>query len=157
MIDSGQQNEKELMFETKLQFKDKFLAILQIILGLGLALIYLSTMTKSQWGGQFFIASFFILFAIQGIRTTKTFLLFQDKLIVKRPFFFTNSTDIVFKIDEIKEIIFRNIKGRFGGKHIIIKSKKLNESYRIDFPEKTLGEFIFKLTELGVKTSKDNM
>jgi hypothetical protein len=57
----------------------------------------------------------------------------------------------------LKEVIFRRIKGRFGGPHIIIRSKHINESYRIDFNEETLNKFKLTLTQLGIKVSSENM
>ncbi|TNE74862.1 hypothetical protein EP331_00560 [bacterium] len=135
------------IFETNLTVFDKFLVIIQLgagVLGIG---YFSAKFTRDDWGGQIFILCFFAIWIIQVIRVAKTFHLYQDRLIIKRPFFFTKKTNV----------IFRKIKGRFGGPHIIIKAKRLNESYRIDFSNFVLDDFITQLQKLGIKSSKENL
>lgn len=143
------------IFKTNLTVFDIFLVIIQLVAGI-LGIGYFSaTATWNEWGGQIFILCFFILWIIQVIRVAKTFHLYSDRLIIKRPFFFTEKTNVIFMTVDIKEVIFRKIKGRFGGPHIIIKTKKLNASYRIDFSNSVLEDFINQLQRLGIKSSKE--
>ena len=152
-----EKNSNEILFETTLTWFDYLLSFLSLIFG-AIGLFYFAIkMTKSEWGGQLFICVFFLIWIIQGVRGAKTFHLLEDKLIVRRPLTFTTNTDITFNIADLKEVIFRNIKGRFGGPHIIIKSKRINESYRIDFNKEKLNELNLTLSELGIKVSLENM
>lgn len=136
---------------------DKLLTLGQIIFGI-LGLVYFSSkFTKSEWGAVLFICLFFFIWIIQAIRATKTFHLYADKLVIRRPFFFTTKSDQTFKIDELKEVIFRRIKGRFGGPHLIIRAKRLNDDFRIDFGTEIRNQFTTQLARLGVKVSSENM
>ena len=147
----------EVLFETSLTWLDYLLSFVSLIFGATALFYFAFTMTKSEWGAQLFMCVFFLIWIIQGVRVEKTFHLFADKLIVRRPLSFTTNTDVIFNISELKEIIFRKVKGRFGGPHIIIKSKRINESYRIDFNKDTLNKFNLTLTELGIKVLLENM
>jgi hypothetical protein len=146
-----------LIFETKLGSIERVLGIIQVLFGFGITLFLLLSLLKKYSGGNLFLAIFCLVFTIQVIRTSKTFHLYSNRLIIRRPLFFSRKTDIVVNLNEIKEIIFRRIRGRYGGPHIIIKAKRFNESYRIDFSNRILNEFIAKLIEREVKTSKENM
>ncbi len=145
------------LFETTMTWLEKLFVAGQIGLGF-LGLVYFaSKFTKADWGGQLFMCFFFVIWIVQAIRVAKTFHLFADRLVIRRPFFFTTKTDQTFKIDEIKEVIFRRIKGRFGGPHLIVKAKRLNDDFRIDFGTEIRNDFIAQLTKLGVKVSSENM
>lgn len=145
------------IFETNLTVFDRFLVIIQIAAGV-LGIVYFSAkLTRDEWGSQIFILSFFAFWIIQVIRIAKTFHLYHDRLIIKRPFFFTEKTNVIFMTADIKEVIFRKIKGRFGGPHIIIRAKRLNGSYRINFSNSVLDDFIVQLQRLGIKSSKENL
>jgi hypothetical protein len=150
-------NNRSPIFETKLEFSDKLFATIQTILGLCGMTFFLSKLSKTEWGWPLIIACFFFIWIIQGLSSTKTIHLFSDRLVVKRPLFITNRADKSFKIEDLKEVVFRKVKGRFGGPHLIIRSRRINESFRIDFSNEIITEFISKLIELGIKTSKDNM
>lgn len=100
----------------------------------------------------------FISFGIiQFMRYAKTFHLHQDKLIIKRPLFLTEKINVVFKTENIKEIIFKKIDGRFGGPFINIYSKDLDESYRINFSEREITEFSLALEKMNIKTKRENL
>ncbi len=137
------------LFETTLTWLDKLLAIGQIALGFWGLIYFASQLTKSSWGGQLFLCFFFVILIVQAIRVAKTFHLYADKLIVRRPFFFTTKTDQTFKIDELKEVIFRRIKGRFGGPHLIIRAKRLSDTFRIDFGTEIRNDFIIQKFIVG--------
>ena len=144
------------IFKTNLSSLETFLVVIQLILGVLGSAYFASSFTRDDWGAQLFILCFFIFWIIQVIRGAKTFHLFSDKLIIKRPFAFTQMTNVVFMAADIKEVIFKKINGRFGGPYILIKSKRINEAYRINFSNSVLDNFITHLQELGIKSSKEN-
>lgn len=150
-------NTNILLFETRLTKFDKFLVLVYLVAGtIGLIFSVVHLLFK-QWGICLFICTVLILQMIQAIRVAKTFHLYSDRLVVKRPFFFSDKTDHVFKVSQLKEVRFRDIKGRFGGPHLIVRSVGLHESYRIDMKEEDVSRFITSLTYLGIKTGRDNM
>ena len=145
------------LFETTMSWLDKLLVTGQIAFGFFALIFSASKFTKEDWVGKLFICFFFFIWIVQAIRVTKTFHLFADRLVIRRPFFFTTKTDQTFKIDELKEVVFRGIKGRFGGPHIIIRAKLHNDAFRIDIGTEIRNIFIAQLTKLGVKVSTENM
>ncbi|HYD22904.1 MAG TPA: hypothetical protein VEB40_15580 [Flavipsychrobacter sp.] len=145
------------LLETTLTWLEKLLTIGQIAVASYALFYYASKFTKAEWGGPLFLCLFFMGWIIQAIRVAKTFQLFADRLVVRRPFSITTKTDRIFKVAELREVIFRNVKGRFGGPHLIIKAKKFDDSFRIVLGEKRKNDFIDQLTKLGVKVSRENM
>lgn len=148
------------LFETTITKLDMFLTIGKIGIGIvGLVKFASNLFTKSGWGFDLFMCIFFILWIIQAIRGVKTFHLFPERLVVKRPFFFTTKTDKTFKTDEIKEVVFHRIKGKYGGWFLNIRAEQLrhNDDFRIHFGANIRSEFITQLNNLGVKvSSKEN-
>jgi hypothetical protein len=69
----------------------------------------------------------------------------------------TSKTNTVLKLNEIKEVIFRDIQGRFGGPVIIIDSTVMTETYRMNFSRKDVSEFEIELNKLGIKTTRDRI
>lgn len=145
------------LFETRLSFWYKFFHLLVILFLFIVIVTILSITTSTSWVERILFILFLSFWIIQIIRASKTFHLFSDKLIVRRPLFFSKRTDVVFKLAEINEVIFRRIKYKFGGPHIIIKSKSRSESYRIDLSDETLNQFITSLSESGLKVSTENL
>ena len=149
--------EENIIYKTQLGFLEILITIAFIVL---LFLIILLISYKYYSDGIFIIlilSSIYFLMIIQIIRGTKTFYLSKSSLIIKRPFLLGIINDKEFKINDIKEIIFRTVQGRFGGPHIIIKSKKETESYKIDIKQKDLELFIKHLTTLEIKTIRDKL
>ena len=149
--------EENIIYKTQLGFLEILITIAFIVL---LFLIILLISYKYYSDGIFIIlilSSIYFLMIIQIIRGTKTFYLSKSSLIIKRPFLLGIINDKEFKINDLKEIIFRTVQGRFGGPHIIIKSKKETESYKIDIKQKDLELFIKHLTTLEIKTIRDKL
>lgn len=152
------------VFQTRLDAFDYITVWAQVFLFLGAVFFFGNDMTRTSWGGQLTMIVFFLFFLVQGIRSAKVFILYPDRLVVKRPFTFTSKTDVIFEVSILTEVIFRNVSGRFGGPHIIIKGKlprksysvTVEESYRIDVSDSLLQEFISCLSGLGVKTTNEN-
>ncbi len=137
------------IFETTLSRVDNLIAIGQIALG---ALGITWTTSKAVnlgWGLQLFFCLFFAGWIVQAVRRAKTFHLFADRLVVRRPFTFTTKTDQVYKVQEIREVIFSRIKGP----HLYIRANGRYADFRIDFTEKTRNIFISELVKLRVKVS----
>ena len=149
--------EENIIYKTQLGFLEILITIAFIVL---LFLIILLIAYKYYSDGIFIIlilSSIYFLMIIQIIRGTMTFYLSKSSLIIKRPFLLGIINDKEFKINDLKEIIFRTVQGRFGGPHIIIKSKKETESYKIDIKQKDLELFIKHLTTLEIKTIRDKL
>lgn len=146
----------KLVFASKLTFSDIAEGCFFILLGLFGVVKFSLEITNDSKFGQITLIIFFIFLVIQGIRVAKTFLLYEEKLVVRRPLTLTTLTDIEFPTCEIKEVVFKRIKGRFGGQHILIKSRSKYISYRIECSNKEIKEFIEKLNSLNIKTTFDN-
>ena len=145
------------IFKTSLTLFEVFIGFVLFIFGFCLFLYFLLNLQKGELGFQLFVLIFSLILLIQAIRTTKTFLIFDDKIVIRRPLTLTNKTDVVFKLDDLKEIIFRNIKGRFGGPHLIVISNKNTISYRINSDKEVINEFINTLNRKGIKITNDNI
>lgn len=141
------------IFETTLGRVDKLLAIGQIALGALGIIWFTSTAVNLGWGLQLFVCLFFAVWIVQAVRGAKTFHLFSDRLVVRRPFTFTTKVDQVYRVEELREVVFSRIKGRFGGPHLHIRANGRYADYRIDFTEKIRNIFISELVKLGVKVS----
>lgn len=133
---------------------DKFSAWFQIAFGLGVIIYFLPQISRHNWGMPLLLLGLFLVMVIQGMRSPKTYLLYKDKLVVRQPLYFSPKTDTIFILSDIREVGFNNRTGRFGGPHLYIRSKRLVESYRIDFPEETVDRFVQELVALGVKAVK---
>ncbi len=147
----------ELKYRTKIDiFKTSLLTIeLTSVLILG---FYASIKSINKNNGMLIFGIILVLVcAIQIIRVVKRFDLYEQVLIINRPLSFTPKTNTVLKISDIKKITFRQIKGRFGGPVLIINSSKLDETYRINFPENSIDEFETELNKLGIETVRDGI
>jgi hypothetical protein len=107
----------------------------------------------SSWIGVVII----IVSVIQVIRRVKQFVLFTDKLIITRPLFPFHLADINYKLNEIKEVKFHKIKGRFGGSFVTIRSVTLDGSYLIASDKESIDYFEMQLQKLGIKTIRDGL
>jgi hypothetical protein len=144
------------IFESKLSLLDLLDGGFLIIIGLLGIIKFSFDFTNVGELEPLLLTIIFSALFIQGIRVIKTFILYEEKLIIRRPLTLTKKTDVVFQTSEIKEIIFRKIKGRFGGPHILIKSRSKHISYRIGSKEREIKEFIEKINSLNIKTMLDN-
>lgn len=145
------------IFQTTTTWMDRFSVLIQLILAIGITVFWFLKTSKIEWGSILFLYVFISIWVIQALRSNIVFRLFSDRLEVNRPFFFISPKPKVFPVTELKEVIFRRVKGRYGGPHVIVYSKELDDSYRIDFSKETMSDFVNRLTDLGVKVSLDNM
>lgn len=140
------------LFETSLSRQDKVFFALQTLLSLAVFIKALSLFTETDWGWPLFLALFAVGLFIQGILIAKTFHLYADRLVVRRPLFFTRKTDRSFPIAEIKELLFKKLKGPY----LHIKLKRSEASYQLGFDADTRATFITHLEALGLKVSINN-
>lgn len=145
------------IFETTTTWMDRFSVLIQLILAIGITIIWFLKTSKIEWGSILFLYVFISIWVIQALRSHIVFRLFSDRLEVNRPFFFISPKPKVFPVTELKEVIFRRVKGRFGGPHVMVYSKELDDSYRINFPKSTMNDLVNCLTGLGVKVSIENL
>ncbi len=143
-------------FEIKIDLIRNIPFILDSLFEIGIGIILVLKNPKDQT--LIFLGSGFILFGIiQFIRKIKTFHLTDNVLIIKRPFFPFAMAEEKFQISKIKEIKFIKIKGRFGGKHMVVETSDRSESYRIETTIETIDEFEVNLKALGITPIRDDM
>jgi hypothetical protein len=148
---------EKLIFETKLNKVDYLMAFFYII-SFSLAtffhgfVVFFDTVE-----GAFFGLVVSILFIIWVVRGLKVFILYSDKLVVRRPLFFTSKFDKVYMIKEIKDVNFYFSRGRFGGNMMCVYTIYCNkyESYRINFKTEERKLFIELLKEIGINVKDD--
>ncbi|NRD21579.1 hypothetical protein HNV08_16105 [Winogradskyella eckloniae] len=100
---------------------------------------------------------FVLIGLIQLVRKIKTFHLTKTDLIIKRPLFpFIIATEN-YPLNEIKEIKFNKIKGRFGGSHLIVDSKNKSSSFRIETTKDNIDKFELELKKLNIKSIRIGM
>ena len=98
---------------------------------------------------------FLILGIVQFSYTLKSFHLYDDCLIVKRPFHFLKP-DTKFEISEIDRIAFRQVKSKIGGgNYLIVFSNKTEKDFMLTYSEKTLKIFISKLKDAGIQITQE--
>ena len=125
-------------------------AILEV--SIGISLILKSGKNKSL---LFLGLGLTIFGIIQFIRKIKTFTLTHDELIIERPLFPFAKTK--FQTSKIKKIKFVNVKGRFGGRHLIIETSNQLESFRIEASKENIDNFEINLKALGIKPIREGM
>ncbi len=147
----------ELRYKTKIDILQTSILTIQLfaVLNFGI-LIFFKNMHKAN-GLMFFGIVSIILSTIQIMRVVKRFELYDKTLIISRPLSMTSKTNTVLKLTEIKEIIFRNVSGRYGGPVIIVDSSVMTETYRMNFSKNEINEFEKELNKVGVKTIRDRI
>lgn len=147
--------EKPLFF-TKLSKIELIGAIFCIGIGLFLMIFFGKNLyEKFKMDSLFlFLVTFFLL--IQVIRIAKTFIVYNDRIVIRRPFaIFKKAFDVVYKLDELKDVTFRTVKARakndFVVFHTKVSSNKSDESYVLN-DRIQLELLISKLESLGMKT-----
>jgi hypothetical protein len=146
-----------LRFKTKIDIFQTSLLTIELIAILVVGLIVIAKNAYISRNMMIVGIIMVLLSAIQIMRVVKRFEVYDEALVIKRPLSMTSKTDTIFKINQIKEIVFRNITGRFGGPVIIVYSSVMDETYRINFPKNSIDEFVSQLNELGIKTVRDNI
>jgi hypothetical protein len=147
--------EKPLFF-TKLSK----IELISAIFFIGIGLFLLSFFGKNLYE-KFRMDSLFLFLApifliIQVIRIAKTFIVYNDRIVIRRPFaIFKKAFDVVYKLDELKDVTFRTVKARAKNDFVIfhtkVSSNKSDESYVLN-DRIQLELLISKLEGLGMKT-----
>ena len=141
-----------LIFDTRIKFIQYFLSILGSFYVFPISFLFFYENKNNDLG----LISIGIIFIIIGIVqfsfTLKSFQIYTDSLVIKRPFFIINPKK-VFLISEIIKITFRQSKSRIGGgNYLLVKTKNTEESFMLIYSSKTLNEFISKLNDVGIET-----
>lgn len=93
-----------------------------------------------------------ILGIVQFSYTLKSFHLYSDSIIIKRPIFIFKQNR-KFQKSEIVKIIFRQSTSRIGGgNYLILNTKNAEERFMLTYSSKTLNDFVAKLKEVEIKT-----
>lgn len=134
--------------------------LISSIFFIGIGLFLMSFFGKNLYE-KFKIDSLFLFLApifliIQVIRIAKTFIVYNDRIVIRRPFaIFKKAFDVVYKLDELKDVTFRTVKARakndFVIFHIKVSSNKSDESYVLN-NRKQMELLMVKLENLGVRT-----
>ncbi|MFY7988718.1 MAG: hypothetical protein ACOVNP_07550 [Flavobacterium sp.] len=147
--------EKPLFF-TKLSKLELISSIFCIGIGLLLMIFFGKILyEKFKMDSLFlFLAPVFLL--IQVIRIAKTFIVYNDRIVIRRPFaIFKKEFDVVYKLNELKDVTFRTVKARAKNDFVIfhtkVSSNKSDESYVLN-DRIYLKLLMSKLESLGVKT-----
>lgn len=122
------------IFSTKLCRFDLISSVFYISIGIAPLFFLRNISSVKLWRENVFLFLILFLFVIQGVRHAKIFVLYSDKIIVRRPFiYFTRIFDVVYKFDELKTITFRTVKAKGTNDFVIfetvISTYKTGESY----------------------------
>lgn len=150
----------KLLYKTKIDFLQTLLLIADVLLVLiafGI-ILFKQIINNVEKSNELIIFSSILITIciIQIIRIVKVFELYDEVMVLKRPLSFTSKTEIIIKIEDIKEIIFRKLKLN-NGTVLIIDSKNLYETYTMNFVKIEIDSFENELIKLGVKTVRDNI
>jgi len=144
------------LFYIKLSKLDLVSAIFYIGIGLFSSCFFGNILFEEFKMGSLFLLLMSILLIIQGIRIAKTFIVYKDRIVIRRPFaLFQKGFDIVYKLDELKDVTFRTVKARAKNDFVIfhtkVSSNKSDESYVLN--DRIQMELLMvKLENLGVRT-----
>ncbi len=141
-----------LLFETRLKFLQYFLSALGCFYCIPISFFAFNSINLIL--NSIGIISW-TLGILQFSYTLKTFHLYDDCLIVRRPMFFLNP-NTTFDINKIDSITFRQVTGSIGaGNYLIVFSNKTEKDFMLIYSGKTLKEFIAKLKEVGIATTQE--
>ena len=122
-----------------------------IFLFVGIA-FYLRSLNEN-FNSKCFAGFLILLFFVWTISRFRTFILYEDKLIIRRTFL-TSKLDKVYQINKIKNILFYFQTGKFGGNKMIVYSIFIGEYdiYSINFNTNQIKLLIreFKNVEVNV-------
>ncbi|PZR21016.1 MAG: hypothetical protein DI539_09210 [Flavobacterium psychrophilum] len=142
------------LFETKLNFTQYLMLTLSAFFIPIIAIIlYFIADEKSDTSYLFFVITLFIPFGFVYLSyIIKSFHLFNDCLIIRRPLHFWKS-ETTFQKTEIEKVRFWLSTSRIGaGYYAGIKTKHNESSFMIVNSRKTLLDFITALQAAGIET-----
>ena len=141
-----------LIFETKLKFTQYFLSALGCFYIIPISFF---TLCSNDLGLNILGVLILILGIVQFSYTLKSFHLYENCLIVRRPMFFLNPKT-KFDRSEIDRIVFRQVRTKIGGgNYLIVFTNKMQKDYMLTYSGETLKEFILKLKDAGIKTVQE--
>ena len=148
---------RKLLYETEIKLFQFFIAALSCfyIIPIYLQTIYWN-ITKDKF--YYFLGlTFMILAIIQFFYMLKKFEIYQDCLIVKRPYFI-KSYNHIFQKDDIERIVFRISSTKIGGGiNLVVHQKKLITSFQVILNQKSLIELVenLRLAKIEVEVAKN--
>jgi hypothetical protein len=143
------------LLETDIFFADLLVVISFATLSLVAAVVFLFRMSADAWGGQLTMALFFLAVTIWIIFTPKTFHLYADRLVIKKPLTYLPATTTVIRLSAIKEVYIgrRGYPGR--GTFMTVKTRSSTYQYRIASDIAFIDDFIDHLRVQGIKAERE--
>lgn len=140
------------IFETKLNFT-QYLALILAAFFIPIIAITFYFIADGNTANLLFTAILFTLFGIVYLSfILKSFRLFNDCLVVHRPFFFWKN-EVTFQKNEIEKVRFWLSSSRIGGGYYLgVKTKHDEKSFMIVNSLKTLKDLIAALQAAGIET-----
>lgn len=147
--------EKPLFF-TKLSKLELICSIFCIGIGLLLMIFFGRILLEKFKMDRLFLFLVPIFLIIQVIRNAKIFIVYNERIVIRRPFaIFKKAFDVVYRLDELNDVTFRTVKSRAKNDFVIfhtkVSSNKSDESYVLN-GRIQLQLLMSKLENLGVKT-----
>ena len=147
--------EKPLFF-TKLSKLELISSIFCIGIGLLLMIFFGKILLEKFKKDSLFLFLVPIFLIIQVIRKVKIFIVYNERIVIRRPFaIFKKAFDVVYRLDELNDVTFRTVKSRAKNDFVIfhtkVSSNKSDESYVLN-GRIQLQLLMSKLENLGVKT-----
>ena len=147
--------EKPLFF-TKLSKLELISSIFCIGIGLLLMIFFGRILLEKFKMDRLFLFLVPIFLIIQVIRNAKIFIVYNERIVIRRPFaIFKKAFDVVYRLDELNDVTFRTVKSRAKNDFVIfhtkVSSNKSDESYVLN-GRIQLQLLMSKLENLGVKT-----
>jgi hypothetical protein len=130
-----------------------------IVMSLVFSVILLFQMSTAAWGEQLTTIVILLMAAVWAAFSVRTFHLYHDRFVIKRPMIFVAKADTTVKLSAVKEVIFKHVNGPYSGTFtcMIIKARSTNYGYRIPKNVEMITEFAAHLQQLGIKTSMINI
>ena len=139
-----------LIYETQIKFFQYFIAALSCFYIIPIFFWSIYGNAKGDGFLYFIGISFFILAIVQFLYMLKKFQIYDDCLIIKRPYFF-KSFNHTFRKDEIEKIVFRISATKIGGGiNLVVYQKKLITPFQVNCTKQSLKELISNLKNANI-------
>jgi hypothetical protein len=140
----------QALFQTRLSRSDYFFAVTSIVLGVTAIICFVSNIpvlgAVSLPGAM--------LSAIQAITSSRVFLVYREKLVVRMPLTMIRRTDVSYPVGDITEVMLSNTNRRFKRPVITVKCRKRDHGFYVfQFPKETLAAFVDALSKVGVNVT----
>lgn len=144
-----------LIYETQIKFFQYFLAALSCFYIIPIYFWSIYGNTEDDAFLYFIGISFFILAVVQFLYMLKKFQIYDDCLIIKRPYFFKffNRT---FQNKDIAKIVFRISATKIGGGiNLVVYQKKLITAFQVIVTKQTLRDLISNLKTANITVNNE--